>query len=274
MAVSRFFGADLAWSEGRDGRSPNESGVAVLDLAGRVLDVGWTRGIAETAEWIESRAGTESALLFVDAPLVVSNATGQRFCETQVGQRYGRWKVSANTTNKCSSRLAGMALRRRLEDAGWCYSDGFAGPPTDGQVSSECYPYTTLVGAVELGYDVERPRYKRKPRSLPTAEWRPMRAVNCDELIRRLVRLEKADPPLLLGSHPITQELVEEPSPIDDELLYKHREDLIDALLCAWTATLWARHGLTRCQVLGQQDSGPSGPYATIVAPARPEQRR
>lgn len=273
MAVSRFFGADLAWSEGRDGRPPNESGVAVLDLAGRVLDAWWTRGIEETVEWIESRVGTESALLFIDAPLVVSNATGQRPCETQVGQRYGRWKVSANTTNTRSPRLAGMALRRRLEDTGWQYSDGVAGPPTDGQVISECYPYTTLVGAVELCYDVERPRYKRKPRSLLTAEWRPMRAANCDELIRRLVRLDEADPPLLLCSHPVTQKLVEEPSPID-ERAYKHREDLIDALLCAWTAALWARHGPTRCQVLGQQGLGPSGPYATIVAPARPEQRR
>jgi predicted RNase H-like nuclease len=273
MAVSRFFGVDLAWSEGQDGRAPNESGVAVLDLAGQVVNAGWTCGMAETAEWIESRAGTESALLFVDAPLVVSNETGQRPCETQVGQCYGRWRVSANSTNNHSPRLAGIALRRRLEGAGWQYSEGFAGPPTDGQVISECYPYTTLVGAVELGYDVERPLYKRKPRSLPTAQWRPMRAANCDELIRRLVRLEKADPSLLLNSHPITQKLVDEPSPIEDRK-YKHREDLIDALLCAWTAALWARHGPTRCQVLGQQGLGPNSPYATIVAPARPEQRR
>jgi hypothetical protein len=118
MAVSRFFGADLAWSEGRDGRSPNES---VLDLSGRVLDVGWTRGIAETAEWIESRAGTESALLFIDAPLVVSNATGQRPCETQVGQRYGRWKVSANTTDSPGHQLmAGKLGMLPVHDARGC----------------------------------------------------------------------------------------------------------------------------------------------------------
>jgi len=273
MAVSRFLGVDLAWSEGRGGRPPNESGVAVLDAAGRVLDAGWTRGIAETVEWIESQADTESALLFVDAPLVVCNETRQRPCERQVGQRYGRWKVGAHSTSLHSPRLAGIALRKRLEDAGWQYSDGFAGPPTDGQVISECYPYTTLVGAVELGYDVERPRYKRKPPPLPTAEWRQMRAKNCDKLIRQLVRLEEADPPLLLCSHPETRKLVDEPSPIK-EREYKHREDLIDALLCAWTAALWARHGPTRCQILGQQGLGPGGPYATIVAPARPEQRR
>jgi len=70
----------------------------VLDLDGRILDAGWTRGLDETVERVVGATG-ESALLFVDAPLVVDNLRGQRKCETQVGQRYGRWKVSANTTN-------------------------------------------------------------------------------------------------------------------------------------------------------------------------------
>lgn len=118
MAVWRFLGIDLAWSNGRAGRSPNESGVAVLGQDGRVLDAGWTRGLEETVAWIESHAGTQPAMLFVDAPLVVDNATGQRVCETPVGQRYGRWKVSANTTNTGSTRLAGVELRRRLEALG------------------------------------------------------------------------------------------------------------------------------------------------------------
>ncbi len=47
-----------------------------------------------TLAWVEANAGA-NALLFVDAPLVVENETGQRLCEKQTGQRYGRWKVSA-----------------------------------------------------------------------------------------------------------------------------------------------------------------------------------
>ncbi len=42
-----------------------------------------------------------------------------------------------------------------------------AGPPSGGRVLSETYPYATLVGTPELGYDTERPRYKRKPTGLP-----------------------------------------------------------------------------------------------------------
>jgi predicted RNase H-like nuclease len=66
---------------------------------------------------------------------------------------------------------------------------------------------------------------------------------------------------------------VHEPSPGDD-CAYKHREDLIDGLLCAWSASLWACHGLDRCQVLGLPAEPASMPTATIIVPARLEQRR
>jgi hypothetical protein len=37
------------------------------------------------------------------------------------------------------------------------------GPASASRTVSACYPYTALVGAEELGYDDERPKYKRKP---------------------------------------------------------------------------------------------------------------
>jgi predicted RNase H-like nuclease len=154
------------------------------------------------------------------------------------------------------------------------YADGTAGPVRNGRSVSECYPYTTLVGAPELGYERERPRYKRKPRGLSAAEWRPIRAPACDELIRRLRTLREASPQLHLRFHPVTEQLPSK-SPLDDRA-YKHREDLIDALLAAWTAALWHEHGFSRCQVLGFDDRllDERGARATIIAPARAEQRR
>ncbi|MCW6004607.1 DUF429 domain-containing protein [Micromonospora sp. CPCC 205371] len=215
MGIERYVGVDLAWAEDRGAAAVNETGVAVIDRHGNVLDAGWTNRMDETLTWIEAvTAGTE-ALVFVDAPLVVDNPSGQRPCETQVGQRYGRWQVSANTTNQTSPRQAGVTLHRHLAASGWVYQDGFAGPPTGGRVFSECYPYTTLVGATELGYhrDGQRPRYKRKPKRLPVGQWRPMRALNCDQLVRRLASLEDADPPLRLRTHPRTAELLT-PAPL------------------------------------------------------------
>ncbi len=271
--ASRFLGVDLAWREERAGRPANESGVAVIDAAGRVLDVGWARGVEEIVGWIKTAAGGEPALVFIDGPLVVTNTSGQRSCELQVGQRYGRWQVSANSTNTRSPGQAGVALRRRLEATGWTYSDGTDWPSAATHTMCECFPYTALIGAAEFGYTTERPRYKRQPRRMPVATWRPQRAAASDDLIRRLTALTDADPPLLLDSHPATRALREEPSPLTDTA-YKHREDLIDALICAWTAALWNRHGLARCQILGARPSPDGGPAATIIAPARPEQRR
>ncbi|MFH9684826.1 DUF429 domain-containing protein [Streptomyces sp. NPDC017413] len=271
MGIERFIGIDLAWAQGGARTRPNETGVAAIDGRGVVIDCGWTFGLEETMAWLAKTVAGGSALAFVDAPLVVDNPTGQRPCEREVGQRYGRWKVSANSTNQSSPRRGGVMLRELLQESGWAYDDGRGGPPTGGLVVSECYPYTTLVGASELGYDQERPIYKRRPARVPTAQWRAVRAEECDKLIARMAGLATADPPLLLPSHLLSRRLIEEPSP---QLAadYKHREDLIDALLCAWTAALWSRHGLARCQVLGADSLVPLGSAPTIIAPARLEQ--
>src|SRR4051794_4798292 len=87
--------------------------------------------------------------------------------------------------------------------------------------------------------------------------------------------LSAADPPLDLRSHRATARLLDEPSRLEEQL-YKHREDLIDAALAAWTALLWLRHGPERCQVLGADDAlvpDARGAHATIIAPTRPDQR-
>jgi hypothetical protein len=63
--------SDWIWPGGsQPGRLANETGVAVLDSAGRVVDAGWTRELEETVDRIVAAAGP-SALVFVDASLVV-----------------------------------------------------------------------------------------------------------------------------------------------------------------------------------------------------------
>ena len=122
-------GVDLAWREGNADLVATETGMAIIDGDGQILDAGWTRGVEQTIRWADGAAGDGDAVLFVDAPLVIANETGQRLCETQVGQRYGRWKVSANITNLHSPRLAGEQFLRLAELSAWRYSDGSGGPP-------------------------------------------------------------------------------------------------------------------------------------------------
>jgi predicted RNase H-like nuclease len=261
----RILGVDLAWGEGRGGKPANETGVVAADPSGRVLDAGWTRGVGDTAAWM-ARWSPDDTIAMVDAPLVVRNPVGMRACEHEVGRRYGRWKVAANASNLTLAALAGVTLVARLAADGWRWADGRAGPPRHGRWLYEVFPDTTLVGATELGYDVERPAYKRRPRSLASAAFRELRAATCDELVRRIDALRMVDPPIDIRSHPVTARLRTEPTPLGGHDV-KHREDLIDAVLCAWTGLLWLRHGLDRCQILGDDE-------ATILAPARPEQRR
>ena len=111
-----FLGVDLAWSAGTTTKVPADTGVVALDASGRVVDATWTVSVPDTLAWAARHADSD-ALMFVDAPLVVLNPAGQRLCEKHVGQRYGRWKVSANSTNLGSKSLAGVRLREAAESA-------------------------------------------------------------------------------------------------------------------------------------------------------------
>lgn len=278
--MTRYLGIDLAWGLGLPHRvtgrvkKPNETGLCLLAADGTILDAGWARGVDAVAAWVaeHERPGD---VIAIDAPLIVANPTSMRAAEREVGSRYGRWKVAANASNQGSAARAGQLLLAGLEPRGIRYTDGSWPPPAGVTVAFECYPYTTLVGAHELGYDVERPRYKRLIPGLPAAEARKLRAAACDELLTRMTALENTTPALRLRSHDVTKTLLTEKSPTAASA-YKHREDLLDATLCAWTAALWHQHGPERTQVLGAEtgEVDARGRRATIVAPARPEQRR
>jgi len=267
----RFVGVDLAWRDSSPGRPANETGLAVLDADGTVLDAGWARGVDEVVRWIDAWA-TPGSSIAIDAPVLVPNATGMRPSEREVGRAYGRWHVAANASSASLAWLGGRTLGERLETAGMVYDDGVAAVPPGRSSYFECYPYTTLVGMTELGYETRRPRYKRPDTTLPLADRRAARAVVCDDLITRLAALDGAAPPLRLSSHPVSRLLIDEPSPLVDRA-YKHREDLLDALVCAWTAAV---RTLTpeRLQVLGATtEPDERGRRATLLAPARDSQR-
>ncbi|WP_123681667.1 DUF429 domain-containing protein [Curtobacterium sp. PhB115] len=294
--MSAYLGVDLAWGLGTPDRAPNETGLVAMDPAGTITDAGWARGVDAVTAWVAAHLGPRS-LIAVDASLVVTNPTGIREAERQVGQRYGRWKVAANPTNLASAASAGARLLDRLTELGVEYvSSTDAMRERSGPAMFECYPYTTLVGVEELGYDVERPRYKRLDPTVPAGVARARRAEAFDELVRRL-RETPLDPPMQLDSHPLTQRLAD-PSVLHGPT-HKHREDLLDGALCAWTAAFWERHGDQRVQILGgdrphrhgpdaagaspgNRRRGPSlqadpmdeaGRQPVVVAPARPSQR-
>ncbi len=272
--MRRFLGIDLAWAEGTATRPARETGLACIDAAGRVLDLATGRGIDEVVDWI-ARWDGPGAVAAVDGPLVVANATGSRLAEKEVASRYGRLGISAYPSNTGRPAQGAVALRRRLEDAGWEYDDGSASArDADARTMIECYPYTTLVGAPELGFDAMKPRYKRLAPLLATADRRPHRAAEFRMVLDAVAGLAHADPPLDVSTHPRAAALVAD-GPAIVERQHKHLEDLLDGLICAGTAAYWTRHGLARSQVLGATDPvvDERGRRGRLVAPARPHQR-
>lgn len=155
--MTNYIGIDLAWGEGTAAQAANETGLAVINESGTVLGAGRARGIPAVADWIAETAEPGSVLA-IDAPLVIHNETGMRLCQCQTGMGYGRWKVSANASNTVMGWQGGIALRNRLEEMGFVYIDGTARPHPLERTFFECYPFTTIVGMEELGYDNERPR--------------------------------------------------------------------------------------------------------------------
>jgi hypothetical protein len=64
VADTRFIGVDLAWREGSADLVANETGVAVIDGDGQILDAGWTRGVEQTIGWADRAAGDGGAVMF------------------------------------------------------------------------------------------------------------------------------------------------------------------------------------------------------------------
>jgi hypothetical protein len=206
----RYLGVDLAWRDSTPERPANETGLAVVEADGTVLDAGWARGVDAVEEWV-LRWATPGSVVAIDAPVLVPNATGMRASEREVSRSYGRWHVAANASSASLPWLGGRDLGERLERAGLVLDDGVRPVPEGRSSYFECYPYTTLVGAAELGYDERRPRYKRPDTTLPREARREARAAACDDLLRRLDSLATATPALRLRSHPVSRLLLDEP---------------------------------------------------------------
>ena len=152
MTAPRFFGLDLAWS------AKNPTGACVLGEDGVIIDERMLSSDAEIIGWIELHVG-ESAVVAIDAPLLVLNETGRRPCESELSREYGSRKAGTHPSNR--SRLEGLhgeirgeLLAARLADLG--FGDPWAGRD---RTVLEVYPHPAIIEA--FGLD-ERLIYKSK----------------------------------------------------------------------------------------------------------------
>ena len=246
-----FIGVDLAWQGTR-----NHSGIAVAiqNESGAILTA-----LSDGITSFESAAGfiaghaSANTVVAIDAPLVITNATGRRRCETLISRKFGARHAGAHSSNLTlypgggPARLVGM-----LAEKGFTHDlDVEHAERRDGRWIFEVYPHPAQVVLFDLPKII---RYKKGS----TVEKRSGLAILRQYLADVLPRSEPSLAPGDVGTSFLQQDL----SGLVGMAL-KRYEDLLDAWFCTYLALYLWWWGSERNELLGDLESG------YIVVPTR-----
>ncbi len=226
----QFVGVDLAWGDRRP------TGLAVLDEDGYLQHV----SAADTDEAIVATLEPYvegGCLVAIDAPLIVSNARGNRPAEAALNKDFAGFDAGAHPSNtgrpEFREQPRGARIAARL---------GLDINPRSGRArrAIEVYPHPATVALFRLGRTL---KYKNKPgRDLEQLR---------SELIVLLGLLEglaSADPPLLVSGRPTDRPAVTAWQGLRSAVEKAGRkselrvvEDQVDAVICAYVALFATR---------------------------------
>ncbi|WP_275694986.1 DUF429 domain-containing protein [Nocardioides sp. CFH 31398] len=245
----RVVGVDLAWGE------RNPTGVARLDDEGGLLDVASVRTDAEVAS-AAAIAADEECVVGIDAPLLVTNPTGNRPAETALNRDFRAFQAGAHPSNTGLAVFAagprGGRLAHALGLVPWPTGDG----ATPRRRAVEVYPHAASVALFRLPRTL---KYKQKQgRDLDLLRSELLR------LTTLLEGLEDAAVPLRLRGRDCWEGLVGAVTSASRKSHLRLAEDQVDAVLCAYVALLVVRapHTLT---TYGDPATG------CVVTPTLPE---
>lgn len=186
---------------------------------------------------------TENTVVAIDAPLIIVNETGQRVCETLVGQRYGKHDASCHTSNL---RLYKNASSVRLTTS--LLADGFTHVRNDGRerlghLVAEVYPHAAMVALFNLEKII---KYKKGPV--------PRRRLGLGELRAKLGELTEANPRIVMTD--MLRTLLTTDLEVLGGRALKNYEDILDAVFCAYLAFYFWYWGWERNELFGDVESG------------------
>ena len=242
--MNTFIGIDLAWSD------RNATGIAVLRSGARgllVRQVGLAHTLDEIVAVVHEHASA-CMVVMVDAPLVVPNLSGRRPCEAALAEVSHAQHAAPYPGNRRllgarqpGGQPRGEALGERLAAIGFAWPPRalVAGVPGGARLVHECYPHPAHVRLFALAQTF---KYKRKQgRAWP--ELRREFARYCDAL-RALRKPAIAWTAALERTFDVRQA---------KGRAYKHAEDQLDALCCAYLAALLPSG---RLEAFGEPASG------------------
>ncbi|QCC76180.1 DUF429 domain-containing protein [Nocardioides daphniae] len=222
-----FVGIDLAWGE------RNPTGLAVLDAEGRLVHVSTVvtddEVVAALAPFTEG-----PCLVAVDAPLIVTNPTGNRAAEAALNKDFAPFDAGAHPTNTGRAEFAGRPRAARIASR-----LGLDMNPRSGRArrAIEVYPHPATVALFRLGRTL---KYKSK-------SGRSLEQLRAELLVLMglMESLSGADPRLVLDGEAggeawrglrTTVERAQRKSEL------RVAEDQVDAVLCAYVALFATTH--------------------------------
>ncbi len=196
----------------------------------------------EILNWIQAEVGDDTAVVAVDAPLVIRNSSGIRDAERAMNQEFRRFHAgchAANLGRPFAQKV--LSFSRRLADLGFGHGAEMTAREK-GRFQIEVHPHAATVNLFNLSRIV---KYKRGRRADRAQELRRLRRL----MLSRLPRLRPALSLRLPGIPKVGN--------------LKPVEDQIDAVLCAYIAAHWWFWGTRRNHVYGCGETG------YIVVPER-----
>jgi len=241
----KFIGIDLGWRS-------QPSGLCCLEWIDeqlQLLDLDRKEAIADILTWIDqSVKPDEPAIIAVDAPTLIPNATGSRLPDKLSHKYFGKYHAGCYPANKnlpFSDRTINFGLE--LE------SRGFAHAPTIesqklGRYQIEVFPHPAIVNL----FNLERILKYKKGR----INERRLELIKLQNYIIDILSI--CEPPLrLCGS--LRQATGASTFPLEiptTGAALKATEDKLDSLICAYVAAYWWYWGEQRNLVLGDVSDG------------------
>jgi predicted RNase H-like nuclease len=240
-----FVGVDLAWA----GRNP--TGVAVLDADGALVHLGAVRDddavLAALSPYVQGEC-----LVAFDAPLVVTNRTGQRPAEAALNRDFRRFEAGAHPANTTKPEFAGVPRGARLARALGLDMEPRSSAP---RRAIEVYPHPATVVLFRLARTL---KYKAKP-GRDVAQLRSELLL----LMDGIEKLARATVPMRVASHDDWAELRRGVATAQRKRDLRRAEDPVDAVVCAYVA-LYAQRCPAGVTIYGDFATG------YIVTPSLP----
>jgi predicted RNase H-like nuclease/ppGpp synthetase/RelA/SpoT-type nucleotidyltranferase len=218
-----FLGLDLAWGE----RKP--TGVAVVDGEGQLVHLSSATDDDSIVAALTPFT-TDECVAGIDAPLIVTNPTGNRPAEAALNRDFRAFEAGAHPSNTGKPEFAGTPRGARVAAALDLDLDPRSERP---RRALEVYPHAASVALFRLGRTL---KYKAKPgRSFEQLRSELLR------LMELIAGLRHAEVPLKVAGNEQWQQLYSSVEGATTKSDLRRAEDPVDAVLCAYIVLYAAR---------------------------------